>query len=710
MASIHEGWIYLFESMNLFITILITIFSLEVAQASTGAYDTILNSEKLQLSRGDHIIAEHMVNMVKFTEKGYINQEILTKVLREAEKSKHFNFFVPWLTSIQYISKINNNTSEFITYCRQYSTKKETLPFERVLERLAGNYCRERTLEAISRDIDKTKTLSDEATLFIQENLKNFLTKKNKKNFAFFIQSQADKPEILKKISQEVTTYSVRNEIVPSQEVLKDILINEQITKLIQDKGFNPLQHQNVFYAEYGKLIELGYKTIDGKATEAKIKEHFMFLKNYLELNQDHLPVGLCLTRMNDFAKAVFRTGFKDLSRDIFKFIVKKNNKEIQEDALFFYLWSYLSLNEFKDAQKLANQYNLIKKSTSIIDPRLKFWIAYIHEELNQKSDAIALYENIVINHPLSYYGIMSTKKLQLLKPESTLINFYNANVAGANAPVGIELKDLDDDHISSLIRLKAWAKIDTARFLKIELKRLNNHSVPSLLVKYPSDRQTLVKSDLHLINAKIIQNSQNYLATFRYLYEVLDKKEVMFNRALLEVLYPKPYLEVLAKALKKETLDPIVVLSLIRQESVFNPLARSPVGARGLMQLMPTTARQLKRSVRDKHLVNPEINIELGTKYFKGLVKRYDGNLVYVLSAYNAGETRVERWKNLYFDTDATIIKNIEAIPFLETRNYVKLIFRNIYFYKLLAESKDPKIDPQEANKIFDVYLGFNK
>lgn len=676
--------------------------------ASTSGMDVVLNSEKLALSRADHIIGDHLVNMLKFAEKGYINQEVLNKVLTEAEKSKHFKIFIPWLKEIQQISKLVV-TSDFLNYCRNYSKKKETLPIEKVLERVAGNYCRERSLEAIGRDIDKKNILSDEATIFIQQNLRWFLTKKNKKNFAFFIQSQSSRPEILKKISQEVTTYSVRNEIVPSQEVLKDIVINEQITKLIQDKGFNPLQHENVFYAEFGKLIELGYKVIDSKPSEQKVKDHYRFLKNYLELNQDHLPVGLCLTRLNDFTKNVFRSGFKDLSREIFKYIIKKNNKEIHEDALFFYLWTHIYHNEFKEAQVLAKDFDLLKKSKQLLDARLKFWLAYIHEELAQTPDAISLYEHIVVNHPLSYYGIMATKKLQFLSPESSAVLFYSNNTAKRETPANLDLQTLHEDHISSLVRLKAWSKIDSLRFLKLELKRLNNHSIPSLLVNASTEKQLFLRSDLHILNAKIIQFSENYLATFRYLYQVLEKKEVIFNRELLELLYPRPFLEVLSKTLGKESLDPIVVLSLIRQESVFNPFARSPVGARGLMQLMPLTAKRFKKSVNDSHLINPKTNIDLGTKYFKNLIKRYDGNLVYVLAAYNAGESRVERWKNLYFTTDETILKNIEAIPFNETRNYVKLIFRNIYFYKLLIDKKEVA-DSREANKIFDVELGFKK
>jgi soluble lytic murein transglycosylase len=696
--------------MNFFTIIFLSLIQVSFASTKANVEPSAqLNTDKIVLSKSDHIIAEQLVNMIKFTTKAYVNTGILSKVITETQKSKNFSVFVPWLKEIQEISKITT-TNAFLSHCRHYIEKKQVQPLERMLERIAGNYCRERALQSISREIEKTKNLSEESNLFIQEHLKFFLTKKNKKNFAYFLQTQSARPEILKKLSQEVTTFSVQHEIVPSHEVLKDIVINEQITKLIQDKGFNPLQHQNVFYAEFGKLIELGYKVLDTKPTEDKVRDNYQFLKNYFDLNQDHLPVPLCLTRLNDFAKAVFRNGYKDLSRDIFKFIIKKNDKEILEDALFFYLWTHLYFNEFKDAQKLANQFGLIKNSKKIQDARLKFWIGVIHEELGEKKEAVTLYEDIIFNNPLSYYGIMSNKKLQHIKPDSRAVTFYASNSVLDSGVQSLNINDLDEDHISSLVRLKAWATIDSAKLLRIELKRLNNHSMPSYLVKNSTEKQFFLRSDLHLLNAKIIQNSENYLATFRYLYEVLEKKEVLFNRHLLETLYPKPYLELLTKTIKKQAFDPIIVLSLIRQESVFNPEARSPVGARGLMQLMPKTARRYKKSVGDRQLVNPELNIELGTKYFTTLMKRYDGNLVYVLSAYNAGEARVERWKTQYFDTDQSILKNIEAIPFLETRNYVKLIFRNIFFYKLLLENSDQLADSREINKIFDVHLGFNK
>ncbi len=695
--------------MKFFFLIFLFIFnSWALATGQTKTYEEFLTSSSLNLSRADHIIGENIINLMKLVEKGYVHKEMLKKIHTEASKSKHYGPFLPWLDSLKEIIK-HTESSDLIRFCSQYSQKKEDHLLERVLYRMAGNLCRERTLESISRQIEKSNLITEEATEFIKQNLKFYLTKKNKKNFSFFIQSMATRPEILKKLSHEVTAYSVQHEIVPSQEVLQDILINEQITKLIQDKGFNLVQTKNIFYAEYGKLIEQSYKALDNDPSSAKVKEHLSFLKNYLELNQDHLPVGLCLSRLNDFAKAVFRAKFDDLARDIFKYIVKKNNKEIYEDALFFYVWTYLSKGNYEEALSLAKKYDLVGPNVKVMDPKLKFWIGYLYEELKETSEALKYYEDIIKNSPLSFYAIMGAKRVQQLKPGSDSVKYYITSSTKKNQPLSFDPKSIDQDYLSSLIRLKAWSKIDSQKLMRIELKRLKNHSMPSFVVNIPTQKQLEVRSDLHLINARILLESKNYLSSFKYIYEVLEKKEVFFQRQLLEQLYPMPYIKDLLMTIKKDKLDPIVVLSLIRQESVFNPLARSRVGARGLMQIMPATAKRMKRSVRDKHLVDPKTNIELGIKYLNNLMNRYDGNLVYVLAAYNAGESRVDRWKVSHFDSDDTILKNIEAIPFLETRNYVKLIFRNIFFYKLL-EGKSELTDSSEPNKIFDVKLGFKR
>jgi len=697
----------------MFISLIFAMLSLNLhASKDVSQLDntsTFLKSDKMNLKKKDHILAENLVKALKLVEKGSISLDLFKRLDAETMSSKHFSIFNPMIKSVLNASSLKS-TENLISFCRNFSSPKENLPLEKKLERVTGNFCREKTLSSITKDIEKTKIISDDATSFIQENLKFYLTKKNKKNFAIFVQSISDRPEILKRVSQVVTSYSVLNEIVPSQEVLQDMEINEQITKLIQMKGFNPIQHQNVFYAEFGKLIEQSYKAINVKENEkvdtSKITELFTFLKNYIELNQDHLPLGLCLSRLNDLSKSVYRSGLTDLARSIFQYIIKKNDKSILQDTLFSYLWTYIRGDDYEGASKFIDKYKILKNKTENSDPRLKFWVAHTLEKLDKKNESFQIYDEIINRTPLSFYAIMSAKRLNQLNPNSSGVVFYSNNSNFKEENLIIDIKDIDEDNLSSLVRLKAWSKINHAKLLKLELKRLSNHTIPNLVVKYPTEKQLNVKSELHLLNAKIIQES-NHLSTFKYLYEAFDNKELLFNRSLLEILYPRPYFEDLVKVLRNDSLDPIIVLSLIRQESVFNPLARSPVGARGLMQLMPTTAKRIRRGVSLGQLNNPQINIELGTKYFKNLLNRYDNNLVYVLSAYNAGETRVERWKNLYWDAEASILKNIEEIPFLETRNYVKLIFRNIFFYKLLLERNETP-DEAKFNKIYDVSLGF--
>jgi len=165
------------------------------------------------------------------------------------------------------------------------------------------------------------------------------------------------------------------------------------------------------------------------------------------------------------------------------------------------------------------------------------------------------------------------------------------------------------------------------------------------------------------------------------------------WSRALASVIYPFPNRETLARAAEERGLDPLLVAAVIRQESAFDPDIESSAGALGLMQVMPATGRQLARTLGPADfdrgsLETPEINLHLGTFYLAELSERYEGTLALVLSAYNAGPTRANRWRG--FPEMSDPLHFVERIPFAETRDYVKKIRRNIAVYDALYGGLD--------------------
>ncbi|HXS51070.1 MAG TPA: transglycosylase SLT domain-containing protein [Usitatibacter sp.] len=147
---------------------------------------------------------------------------------------------------------------------------------------------------------------------------------------------------------------------------------------------------------------------------------------------------------------------------------------------------------------------------------------------------------------------------------------------------------------------------------------------------------------------------------------------------------YPIPHREALDAATRQWDLDEAFVYGIIRQESRFLASARSPVGAIGLMQLMPGTARWIARQIpvrpfRTDMLVRPEVNLNMGTYYLHRVMEAL-GDPILAATAYNAGPTRARRWR------DAKPLEGAiyaETIPFGETRDYVKKVFTNAWYYR---------------------------
>ena len=159
-----------------------------------------------------------------------------------------------------------------------------------------------------------------------------------------------------------------------------------------------------------------------------------------------------------------------------------------------------------------------------------------------------------------------------------------------------------------------------------------------------------------------------------------------IFRPKILQIIYPIKYQEYVEQVAEENNIDKLLIYSIIKAESGFNPEAKSTSGAIGLMQVMLPTANEIASRLEMNELLEEELyeietNIKIGTKYFVSLLEAYDNNLNLAIIAYNAGMGNVNNW------IEKGIINNqgtdIENIPFAETKIYVKKILQNYEIYK---------------------------
>lgn len=148
---------------------------------------------------------------------------------------------------------------------------------------------------------------------------------------------------------------------------------------------------------------------------------------------------------------------------------------------------------------------------------------------------------------------------------------------------------------------------------------------------------------------------------------------------------YPVKYYDEIKAYSSKYNIDPTLVASMINVESSYNENAISSKGARGLMQLMPTTAKWVSEKIgenyEDDYLFQNDYNIKIGCYYLSYLFEQFDGDKDLVVCAYNAGQGNVKNWlKNEEYSSDG---KTLKKIPFSETKNYLIKVNKNYHYYK---------------------------
>ena len=159
-----------------------------------------------------------------------------------------------------------------------------------------------------------------------------------------------------------------------------------------------------------------------------------------------------------------------------------------------------------------------------------------------------------------------------------------------------------------------------------------------------------------------------------------------------IEMRFPLSYSDNIHQNAIEQNLNPVILFGLVRRESAFNKDAHSPVGARGLMQIMPKTGRQIARDLNERwpgknNLYNPVKNLKYGSYYYQKLLNQFDGHYALALAAYNAGPNRVKKWMP---DESLPADIWIETIPYRETRNYVTSVLVYAMIYQQRMQSNE--------------------
>jgi soluble lytic murein transglycosylase len=338
--------------------------------------------------------------------------------------------------------------------------------------------------------------------------------------------------------------------------------------------------------------------------------------------------------------------------------------------------WLNYRLNKRDEAARLFDEH-LALYPTSSQAPAALYWRARLAEDRGDRGLARAYYQKLSENYLHFYYANLARDRLARMSGNELMDPPLLGKLPGPpSAP-------------------KNWdAPADNLRAQKAQL--LANAALYDFAIKELQLATTGLPPWLAKSEAAVYGDQGSYIHAIQTMKRVFPGYSAVqidqLPRPVWDALFPRPFWDDLRRNSLQHQLDPYLVASLIRQESEFDPAAVSPANAMGLMQLLPHVGRNLAKEMKigrfsSDQLLQPGINLQLGTRYFKQIVDHYDGQVAYALAAYNAGENRVAEWRasGTYRDTE----EFVESIPFTETREYVQAILRNVALYRLLYPEK---------------------
>jgi len=335
--------------------------------------------------------------------------------------------------------------------------------------------------------------------------------------------------------------------------------------------------------------------------------------------------------------------------------------------------WMNYRTRNYAEAARLMDE-QIVRYPGGIEIPPALYWRGRIYEDEERNfPQAVNYYRRLSDVYADYYYANLARQRLAVLGPQSAVAPAPALNSAN-RAPVPDLTGDLPEND-THLIKARLLANA-----------ALNEYIAPEIAASPTSaEWGALAQAELFVSYGEFTRALQSMKHSGISFFTLpMDQVPAIY----WQLMFPQPYWKELVANSGANSLDPYLVASLIRQESEFNAGAISPANAYGLMQLLPSVGKSLAKKHGIKRftasqLLDPSINLELGTIYLKQAIDRYGGQVEYALAAYNAGDTPVRQWlaSNDYKD----VPEFVESIPYTETREYVQAILRNREIYRAL-------------------------
>lgn len=359
------------------------------------------------------------------------------------------------------------------------------------------------------------------------------------------------------------------------------------------------------------------------------------------------------------------------------------------DDARWQLAWiGYLEHHD--DEARAALESYVSKNPSARHVPDALYWLGRLAESGGALAEAQALYKTLAARYAHNYFGGEAAERLKTLLPTRPPEpqSLTHAWARAASLPGLIPNPPPPPSWLCSIRPCEEEMALNAVVLLEsLSLTDLAEMYLKSLL-SGPPDGETgrAASPELYMALGRVESRQGEVARSLLAVGKAFPRyEEYDFSRTpegLWDLLFPRPFWELVRRQSEEKGVDPYLVMGLIRQESAFNPNAKSTANARGLMQILPQTASP-KRSGRravTRRLADASYNVQFGSSYLEGLLRDYNGVAEYALAAYHAGKANVDEW--LAENSFREPAEFMESIPIPSTRIYVEHVLRDARVY----------------------------